>query len=69
MLQRLRRSMRRKKASYCVNCGHLERECYHGDFAGQQQQQRQFNSLPNRRSLRASQTADLFLTYDELVSW
>lgn len=29
MLQRMRRSIRRKKASYCINCEHWQRECHH----------------------------------------
>ena len=32
MFHRIRRSFRRKKAVYCVNCGHIERNCYHGDY-------------------------------------
>ena len=32
MLQRLRRSFRRKKASYCINCGHVSKECYHQEY-------------------------------------
>ena len=32
MLTKLRRSFRRKKASYCVNCGHVERACYHQEY-------------------------------------
>ncbi len=74
MLQRLRRSMRRKKASYCVNCGHSERDCYHGEYANGAgfQRHQQFNSLPSRKSIntyQATPLADLYFTYDELVSW
>jgi hypothetical protein len=32
MFQRLRRSFRRKKASYCINCGHVSKECYHQEY-------------------------------------
>ncbi len=32
MLQRIRRSFRKKKASYCINCGHVSRECYHKEY-------------------------------------
>ena len=32
MFQRLRRSFRRKKASYCINCGHVAKECYHQEY-------------------------------------
>ena len=32
MLTKLRRSFRRKKASYCVNCGHVARPCYHQEY-------------------------------------
>ena len=32
MLQRIRRSFRKKKASYCINCGHVSRECYHQEY-------------------------------------
>ena len=32
MLTKLRRSFRRKKASYCVNCGPVERACYHQEY-------------------------------------
>ena len=32
MLQRIRRSFRRKKASYCINCGHVSKDCYHKEY-------------------------------------
>lgn len=32
MFQRLRRSFRRKKASYCINCGHVSKDCYHQEY-------------------------------------
>ncbi len=32
MLQRIRRSFRRKKASYCINCGHVSKDCYHQEY-------------------------------------
>lgn len=32
MLQRIRRSFRRKKASVCINCGHADRQCYHKEY-------------------------------------
>lgn len=32
MFQRLRRSFRRKKATYCINCGHVEKGCYHKEY-------------------------------------
>ena len=32
MFQRIRRSFRKKKASYCINCGHVSRECYHQEY-------------------------------------
>ena len=32
MLTKLRRSFRRKRASYCVNCGHVEKACYHQEY-------------------------------------
>ena len=32
MFQRIRRSFRRKKASYCINCGHVSKECYHQEY-------------------------------------
>ena len=78
MLQRLRRSMRRKKASYCVNCGHSQRECYHAEYAEPgfsnnnsiSGSNNQFNSLPNRRSVRAYREASIqeYLLYYEAVS-
>ncbi len=81
MFQKLRRSMRRKKASYCINCGHWERDCFHhhGDHiqsgaaaAGARRENVYFNSLPNRRSIRAFKESipyqgDVILYYDDLV--
>jgi hypothetical protein len=32
MFQRIRRSFRKKKASYCINCGHTTRDCYHKEY-------------------------------------
>ena len=29
MFSRIRRSFRRKKESYCINCGHVTKSCYH----------------------------------------
>lgn len=33
MLSRIRRSFRRKKESYCINCGHVTKSCYHSKDA------------------------------------
>lgn len=46
MLQRIRRSFRRKKASYCVNCGHVSKDCYHKEYENVE-----FNHQANRASL------------------
>ncbi len=32
MIQRIRRSFRKKKASVCINCGHANRDCYHKEY-------------------------------------
>ena len=32
MFQRIRRSFRRKKASHCINCGHVNAQCYHKEY-------------------------------------
>lgn len=32
MIQRIRRSFRKKKASVCINCGHTSRDCYHKEY-------------------------------------
>ena len=29
VFSRIRRSFRRKKESYCINCGHVTKNCYH----------------------------------------
>ena len=29
MFSRIRRSFRKKKESYCINCGHVTKSCYH----------------------------------------
>ena len=29
VFSRIRRSFRRKKESYCINCGHVTKSCYH----------------------------------------
>ena len=32
MFQRIRRSFRKKKASVCINCGHVNAQCYHKEY-------------------------------------
>ena len=32
MIQRFRRSFRKKKASVCINCDHTTKECYHKEY-------------------------------------
>ena len=33
VFSRIRRSFRRKRETYCINCGHVTKGCYHGKEA------------------------------------
>jgi len=81
MFQRLRRSIRRKKASYCVNCGRVDSGCCDRN-EWPDYENHNFHSLPGRHSLshykeaykaeqellRQRRLGELFATYDQWVS-
>jgi hypothetical protein len=57
MFQRIRRSFRRKKASYCINCGHVSRECYHQEYENVDFKETQ---QPNTFDSKETQQANMF---------